>query len=98
MSLPVVLRRTARAEFDAAIDWYERQQLGLGVEFATRVQAVFDRIAAQPEMHVKVHGEVRKALIRRFPYSVYYRPRVDRVVVLAVFHNKRNPNVWKSRA
>ena len=98
MSLPVVLRHKARAEFDAAIDWYERQQLGLGFEFAKRVQAVFDRISATPEMHAKVYREVRKALVRQFPYSVYYRPRVDRVVVLAVFHNKRNPNIWKSRA
>ena len=44
MSLPVVLRRKARAEFDAAIDWYEQQQAGLGPKFAKRVQAVLDRI------------------------------------------------------
>jgi plasmid stabilization system protein ParE len=98
MSLPVVLRRKAQAEFDSAIDRYERQQPGLGTEFAKRVQAVFDRIATTPELHAKVYREIRKALVRRFPYAVYYRPRVDRVVVLAVFHNKRNPNVWKSRA
>ncbi len=98
MSLPVVLRRTARAEFDAAIDWYERQQTGLGVEFAERVQTVFDRISATPDLHAKVYREVRKALVRQFPYSIYYRIRADRVVVLAVFHNKRNPNVWKSQA
>lgn len=98
MNLPVVLRRKARAEFDAAIDWYEQQRPGLGTEFAERVQAVFDRISAMPEMHAKVYQEVRKALVRQFPYAVYYRVRADRVVVLAVVHNKRNPNVWKSRA
>jgi toxin ParE1/3/4 len=98
MSLPVVLRRKAQAELDEAIDWYERQQAGLGVEFADRVQAVFDQISATPEMHAIVYSDVRTALIRQFPYSVYYRIRADRVVVLAVFHNKRNPNIWKSRA
>jgi plasmid stabilization system protein ParE len=98
MSLPVVLRRKARAEFDAAVDWYERQNAGLGSKFVERVQAVFDRISATPEIHTKVYREVRKALVRRFPYSVYYRIRSDRVVVLAVFHNKRDLNVWKSRA
>jgi len=71
---------------------------GWGPKFAERVQAVLDRISATPEMHAKVYREVRKALVRQFPYSVYYRLRVDRVVVLAVFHNKRNPNIWKSRA
>ena len=98
MSLPVVLRRKAQAEFDSAIDWYERRQPGLGTEFARRVQAVFDGVATTPEIHAKVYREIRKAPVRQFPYSVYYRPRVDRVVVLAAFHNKRYPNVWKSRA
>jgi plasmid stabilization system protein ParE len=98
MSLPVVLRRKARAEFDAAIDWYERHQAGLGLEFVSRVQAVLDRISATPEIHAKVYLEVRKALVWRFPYSIYYRIGADRVVVLAVFHNKRNPDIWKSRA
>jgi toxin ParE1/3/4 len=97
MSLPVVLRQKAKAEFDNAIDWYERQQLGLGPEFAERVEAVFDRISATPDMHAMVYRDVRKGLVRRFRYSIYYRVRTDRVVVLAVFHNKRNPNIWKSR-
>ena len=62
------------------------------------MQAAFDRISATPEIYATVYREVRKAQVRRFPYSVYYRLRPDRVVVLAVFHNKRNPNIWKSRA
>jgi toxin ParE1/3/4 len=97
MNLPVVLRHKARAEFDAAVDWYEQQNAGLGTKFVDQVQAVFDRISATPELHAKIYREVRRALVRRFPYSVYYRIKADRVVVLAVFHNKRNPNIWKSR-
>jgi plasmid stabilization system protein ParE len=98
MSLPIVLRRKAQAEFDEAIDWYEQQRVGLGVEFAERVQAVFDRISATPEIHAVVYRDVRKAFVRQFPYSVFYRIKADRVVVLAVFHDKRNPNIWKARA
>ena len=98
MSLPIVLRRKARAELDETIDWYERQQTGLGVEFTDRVQAVFDRLSATPELHAVVYRDVRKSLVRQFPYSVCYRIRADQVVVLAVLHNKRNPDMWKSRA
>jgi toxin ParE1/3/4 len=98
MSLPVVLRRPARAEFDAAIDWYEKQQPGLGVDFAERVQAVFDRISATPEMHAIVYRDIRKTSVRKFPYLVFYRLRPNRVVVVSVFHNKRNPRTWRSRA
>lgn len=45
-----------------------------------------------------IFGEVRKALVRPFPYSVIYRIQGGRVVVLAVFHNKRDPKIWQSRA
>lgn len=97
MSLPVVLRQRARQEFDDGIDWYERQQPGLGVEFADRIQEVFDRISAMPEMYAEVRPDIRKAPARRFPYSIFFRIRANRIVVLAVFHNKRNPRSWQSR-
>lgn len=72
MSLPLVIRRAARADFDEAFDWYERQRPGLGLEFADRVQAVFDSIAAMPELRAPVHHDVRLALVKPFPYSVVY--------------------------
>jgi len=98
MTLPVVLRREARAEFDKAFDWYEHQRDGLGVEFADEVQAVFDRISGMPEIHAVVYERIRKAAVKRFPYSVFYRMEPTRILVVAVFHTKRNPRIWKSRA
>jgi toxin ParE1/3/4 len=97
MSLTVILRRKARDEFEEAIDWYDRQRAGLGTEFAERVQDVLDRISTTPELYPVIHRGTRKALVRQFPYSVYYRVRTDRIVVVAVFNNKRNPDAWKSR-
>ena len=98
MSLPVVLRDEAQAEFDEAFDYYEGQQAGLGVDFATRVQQVFDRISANPLVHAVVFADVRKAVVIRFPYSVFYRAHADRVEVLAVFHSRRDPAIWQGRA
>lgn len=98
MSLPLTLSRKARSEFDEAFDWYEDQRAGLGVEFGGRVHAVFESIAAMPEAHATVYRDVRKALVRPFPYSVIDRIRGGRVVVLAVFHNQRDPKIWQSRA
>ena len=98
MSLSLVIRRKARVDFDEAFDWYEQQRAGLGVEFAERVQVVFNSISAMPELHATVYRDVRKALVRPFPYSVIYRIRNNRVIVLAVFHNKRDPKIWQSRA
>jgi len=98
MSLPVVLRRSARADFDEAFNWYEKRQPGLGVQFAERVQVALDSISAMPELHALIFGDVRRAFVRPFPYSVIYRIRGGRVVVLAVVHNKRDPKIWQSRA
>lgn len=98
MTLPVVMRVQARAEFDEAFDWYEQQGTGLGVEFMDQVQAVFDQISALPELRPAIYRDVRKALVDKFAYSVFYRVGTERVIVLAVFHNKRNPAIGRSRA
>jgi toxin ParE1/3/4 len=97
-TLPVIFRRVARAEFDAAADWYEGRQAGLGAAFTAAVQQVLDRIAAQPDLYPQVYGDVREALVPGFPYCVYYRDEPGRVLVLAVFHTARDPAIWQGRA
>jgi plasmid stabilization system protein ParE len=98
MSLPVTFRRAARAEFDEAHAWYEHQRPGLGDQFSERVQEVLDRIAATPEVHQCVYKDVRRSVVQGFPYSVLYRVKSDKIVVIAVFHGKRNPAIWQARA
>jgi len=98
MSIPVVLRDDAQAEFYEAFDYYERQPVGLGVEFMARGQHVFDHISENPRSHAIVLGDVRKAVVKRFPYCIFFRPHTDRVEVIAVFHSSRDPSVWQGRA
>lgn len=97
MSVPLVLRSEAEAEFDDAFDYYEAQSRGLGVDFLEKVNAVFNRISANPRMHAVVFEDVRKAVVKRFPYSVYYRAEVTRIQVIAVFHDRRDPAIWQRR-
>jgi plasmid stabilization system protein ParE len=98
VSLPVVFRRAARAEFDDAADWYEARRPGLGAAFTAAVQRVLDRIAAQPDFYAAVWNGVREALVPGFPYCVYYREEPGQVLVLSVFHTARDPSIWQSRA
>ena len=98
MSLPVVLRDEAQAEFDEAFDFYESQRPGLGVTFAARVQEVFDLIGANPLSHAAVFADIRKAAVARFPYRVFYRVEAARVQVIAVLHTARDPAIWRDRA
>jgi plasmid stabilization system protein ParE len=98
MTLRVVFRRAARAEFDAAALWYEDRQAGLGTQFVSEINRVVDLVSNHPERFPTKHLEIRCAQARRFPYSVFFRPEANRVVVLAVFHARRNPAVWQARA
>ncbi|MDH3599975.1 MAG: type II toxin-antitoxin system RelE/ParE family toxin [Candidatus Tectomicrobia bacterium] len=97
MSLPIVLRPEARVEFDEAFDWYEQQRPGLGVDFVEHVQEVLGRLSAKPELYAQVFQDIRRAVVQRFPYSVFYKVEPQQVVVVAVFHSRRDPKIWQAR-
>jgi plasmid stabilization system protein ParE len=97
MMPPIVFLDEARAEFDAAADWYERQKPGLGADFIGRVQDVLDRIAAMPRLHQVIFQDVRRAVVKKFPYTVLYQIESDHILVIAIFHGKRDPSIWQSR-
>src|SRR5438552_3991218 len=95
--LPLVFLDEARAEFGEAAEWYDEQKPGLGSDFIVCVQDVLDRIAAMPRLHPVVYENVRRAVVKRFPYVVYYEAEADRVVIISVFHSSRNPSIWQGR-
>lgn len=97
MSLRVAFGRAAKAELEEAAAWYEDRQRGLGEEFLNEIAEAIDRAASQPERHPFVREDVQRAVLRRFPYAVYFRQRDQALVILAVFHGRRNPLVWKRR-
>ncbi len=97
MSLPIVYLRAARAEFDEAHDWLEQQRAGKGDEFSERVHEMLDLVATLPELHQCVYKDVRRAVVRKFSYNVYYRAEPNRIVVVSVFHTSRDPSIWQKR-
>jgi plasmid stabilization system protein ParE len=97
MSYVLVFRPEVRAEISEAYRWYENQQSGLGDEFLDRISETLDRICQMPESYAVVYRDVRRAVVQRFPYAVYYRIVSSRVVVTAIFHGRRNPKAWRSR-
>lgn len=98
MTLKVVFRPAARAEFDGAVLWYEDRRPGLGIGFVSEIDRAVDLASKFPERYPVKHKEVRCVRARRFPYFIYYVVESDRIVVLAVFHTRRDPAIWQSRA
>jgi toxin ParE1/3/4 len=61
------------------------------------IDAVFNAILRAPHLSPQIHRTVRRSLTRRFPYEVFYVEDEERVVVLSVFHARRNPKRWQER-
>ena len=97
MSLRLIIRPEAEAELADAFDWYEDRVPGLGYDFLLSVDAVIHAILRHPQQYPRVHRIVRRALVRRFPHEVLFVEDAERVVVLSVFHAKRNPKRWQER-
>lgn len=98
MTLEVVFRPAARAEFDGATLWYEDRSPGLGVHFVAEIDRAVDLASRYPERYPLLQARIRCIRVRRFPYSVFYFVEAGRIVVLAVFHARRDPAIWKARA
>ena len=97
MTLPMEYALEVREDLDAAYAWYEEQQTGLGERFMTAVSDLVSRIQSNPERFGRVRGEVRAGLVHRFPYVVYFRVEESRIVIIAVLHGHRDPQIWIGR-
>ncbi len=97
MDYVLVFRPEIRDELDEAYNWYEQKKVGLGDEFLDCIDELLDRICLMPQSYPIVYRDVRRAIIKRFPYAIYYRLVSSRIIVTAIFHSRRNPKSWQRR-
>jgi plasmid stabilization system protein ParE len=68
------------------------------VEFIAEIERCVDAAAERPTTYAAIYKDVRRVVANRFPFSVYFRAEERRIVVLAVFHGRRNPVIWQDRS
>ena len=87
------LRYTNRAwnDLDIAFEWYEGQRRGLGFDFLDCVEAAIETIQQMPKLYAKHHEHFRRALVRRFPFSIFYTIEEKEIIVHAIFDNRQDP-------
>ena len=87
------------AEFDIedAKDWHNIQEENLGNEFIIEIEKSISQMLNNPNQFPKINKGIRKVVIKRFPYSIFYRVISDTIELYAVLHNSRNPILWKHR-
>jgi plasmid stabilization system protein ParE len=93
----LVFRPQARTELVDVRRWHEEQRAGLGAEFGQEADRALSLLVQTPESFQRVHREIRRTRLHRFPYAIYFRVLEDEVVVLAVVHGRRHPRRWQSR-
>jgi len=92
------IRPAAEFEFDEASDWYNLQNPSARDRFVLSVDAMISAITKRPLTFPVVEGnKIRRAVINGFPYSIYFVLDGDHIVILSIFHNSRNPIVWRGR-
>ena len=93
----LILGKEAEEDIRLAYQWYEDRRTGLGAQFLEAVDSTFRRIEKHPNLYMKVLGDVRRSLCKKFPYAVYFVQGSSDIVVIAVLHQRRTPQVLQER-
>jgi plasmid stabilization system protein ParE len=97
MAAKLIVVPEAQQDVADAFGWYEGRRPGLGEEFLSCVDASIQAIRRTPEMYPVVHETYRRALVRRFPYAIFYEHAEETVTIYSVFHTSRDPDKWRQR-
>lgn len=87
----------ARLEFLAEVIYHNEAQPGLGERFTAAVEEATARALAFPLSGSPSRSNTRKIIVKGFPFSIFYRPESDGIVIFAVAHHARRPFDWQSR-
>lgn len=95
--MTVRFRTEAAADVLLARDWYDARRPGLGDSFVDSLEHIVDLVAELPEAFPEIAVGLRRALLSRFPYALYYRLDGDVIDVVACLHTRQSPSRWRSR-
>ena len=93
----IIFLPPAQEEMIAAARYYQAQSMGLGAEFLAEAERTIAAITSHPKAAPKIRQDIRRRLLKRFPFGILYINTVDEIVVLAVMHLRRRPGYWQDR-
>lgn len=88
----------ALAEYEYAARHYANIQVGLGIRFVSTVESALESVLGMPESWPALEQDVRRRLVRVFPYAILYSIELDHILVIAVMHCHQQPGYWRGRA
>ena len=92
MVYKIEIRPFAALEIIEAFDWYETQQVGLGLKFLAEIELFYSTLLVNPYVYSYYEKPVRQGLLKKFPYQVVYEIFDEKIIIYAVFMTKQNPS------
>ena len=87
----------AEKEFGEAILWYSTKIKGLDQEYIFSIDEAIHKIEKNPDLYPFIYKSFQRIIVRRFPYSLFYKKEKNEIRVIAVMHMKRNPSLLQHR-
>lgn len=97
MTPAVRLTSAAVQDLALAARWYSDEAPSTLASFEEEVDAAFGRISEGPDLYQIVEPTIRRAPLRKFPFSIFYRALPQWIEVIAVLHQSRDPRTWRRR-
>lgn len=90
MKLELIITSDAYLDLGQIVEWYEARKRYLGIEFAEIANEYINRIGKNPLLYNCVYKDYRRALLKRFPYKIYYKVVENKILIIGMFHNSRD--------
>ena len=90
MAFEIIVKPIVFLDLDEAMLWYENEQKGLSLRFFKSFETAIKTIKRNPNAFVEVTPGVKRILLRKFPYKVFYTVSENTIFILGVFHSKRS--------
>ncbi len=89
----------AEAQDDIAVAalWYENERKGLGEGFINAVEKSLRSITKTPLLYPVKRQGCRAALLKKFPFVIYYKIFPDSIIIVTVLHTAKSPESWIDR-
>lgn len=97
IDLEIFVHREAQIDVQEAFQFYQDKSEGLGFEFMRSLDASLQFIKRNPQSYQTIYKDVRRVLLRKFPYALFYLVEENRIVVIACFNQKRSEIDWLRR-
>ena len=90
MKYRVILSPDAEAGISSAVQWYQPAGQEVALRFLWKTRATINRIRQYPNSFPRVSAVIRRAVLHRFPYSIFFVLMKEFVGVVAIRHHRQS--------